>query len=79
MVKFVDGDEHLWLDPAYEEVRKLIADGAAEIAKNYDVDGIHYDDYFYPSKGFTNKKYRFFKIPCYSKRKKRSFLCKKKS
>lgn len=38
-----------WLDPAYEQVRSLIADGAAEIALNYDVDGIHIDDYFYPT------------------------------
>ena len=27
----------------------MIAQGAAEIAENYDVDGIHFDDYFYPS------------------------------
>lgn len=26
----------------------MIADGAAEIAEQYDVDGIHFDDYFYP-------------------------------
>lgn len=45
----VEGDEHLWLNPAYEEVRRLIADGAKEIAENYNVDGIHYDDYFYPT------------------------------
>ncbi len=48
-VQTVAGDEHLWLDPAYPEVRALIAEGAAEIAENYDVDGIHYDDYFYPT------------------------------
>ena len=45
----VEGDGHLWLNPAYEEVRNLIAEGAKEIAENYDVDGIHYDDYFYPT------------------------------
>ncbi len=48
-VNFVEGDSHLWLDPSHSEVRKLIADGASEICKNYDVDGIHYDDYFYPT------------------------------
>lgn len=48
-VRAVEGDEHLWLDPAYPEVRSLIAEGAAEIARNYQVDGIHYDDYFYPT------------------------------
>lgn len=45
----VKNDEHLWLNPAYEDVRKLVADGAAEIAENYNVDGIHFDDYFYPT------------------------------
>lgn len=45
----VNGDKHLWLDPGYSEVRKMIADGAAEIVRLYDVDGIHFDDYFYPT------------------------------
>jgi len=37
-----------YLNPAYSDVRKLIADGVSEIVKNYNVDGIHIDDYFYP-------------------------------
>ncbi len=45
----VTGDKHLWLNPGYSEVRQLIADGAAEIVRKYEVDGIHYDDYFYPT------------------------------
>ncbi len=45
----VEGDKHLWLNPGYSEVRQLIADGAAEMVKKYDIDGIHYDDYFYPT------------------------------
>ncbi len=40
----------LYLDPGSPEAIKLITDGIAEIVKNYDVDGIHFDDYFYPSK-----------------------------
>lgn len=39
-----------WLNPAYPEVRQLISDGVSEIVNNYDVDGIHIDDYFYPTK-----------------------------
>lgn len=31
------------------EVRELIVNGIAEIAAKYDVDGIHWDDYFYPA------------------------------
>ncbi len=39
----------IYYNPAYPEVRKLIIDGIAEIVRNYDVDGIQMDDYFYPS------------------------------
>lgn len=38
-----------YLNPAYDEVVKYISDGAAEIVSNYDVDGLHIDDYFYPT------------------------------
>lgn len=38
-----------YLNPAYEEVRRLIIDGAREILEKYDVDGLHMDDYFYPT------------------------------
>ncbi len=40
----------LYLDPGNPAAIKLITDGVAEIVKNYEVDGIHFDDYFYPSK-----------------------------
>lgn len=46
-VKSVSG--YYYLDPAYDEVRELIAAGAAEIVSRYDVDGLHIDDYFYPT------------------------------
>ena len=39
----------LYLDPASEEVQTYIAEGVAEILQNYAVDGIHLDDYFYPT------------------------------
>ena len=39
----------LYYNPASSEVQKLILDGIREIIENYDVDGIHFDDYFYPS------------------------------
>lgn len=53
----VKDDEHLWLNPAYDEVIQLVADGASEIVENYNVDGIHFDDYFYPTtdKSFDKK------------------------
>jgi len=45
----VNNSEQLWLNPAYEDVRNLICDGVSEIVRNYNVDGIHIDDYFYPT------------------------------
>lgn len=45
----VEYDGRIYLNPAYAEVRKLIADGAGEAVKKYDIDGVHIDDYFYPT------------------------------
>lgn len=39
----------LYLDPANQEVRAYIADAVAELCHNYALDGIHFDDYFYPT------------------------------
>lgn len=49
-----------YLNPAYSEVISLIADGAREIVANYDVDGLHIDDYFYPTTdaSFDNAEYQ---------------------
>jgi uncharacterized lipoprotein YddW (UPF0748 family) len=38
-----------FLNPAYPEVIELIGRGAEEITQRYNVDGIHIDDYFYPT------------------------------
>ena len=37
------------LNPADETARQLIVDGVREIVSQYPVDGIHFDDYFYPT------------------------------
>jgi uncharacterized lipoprotein YddW (UPF0748 family) len=42
---------NLYYNPAVKEVQDLITNGIKEIVTNYDVDGIHFDDYFYPSLG----------------------------
>ena len=39
----------LYYNPEVEGVKQHIVDTVKEIAMNYDVDGIHFDDYFYPS------------------------------
>lgn len=46
-VKVID-NIGIYYNPASSEVESLILDGIEEIIKNYDVDGIHFDDYFYP-------------------------------
>ena len=45
----VSVSDRWYLNPAHPEVRRLICDGATEILSKYDVDGIHLDDYFYPT------------------------------
>lgn len=39
----------IYLDPANPDVQAYIAAGVQEILDNYAVDGIHFDDYFYPT------------------------------
>ena len=52
-------DGLLYLDPSYDEVHSLIADGASEILAEYDFDGIHLDDYFYPTEFEFDDLYEF--------------------
>lgn len=40
-------DEKLILNPSEPAVQKFIVDTIMEIVENYDVDGLHFDDYFY--------------------------------
>lgn len=47
-------DGFYYLDPAEPAVREMVVNGALEIARNYNVDGIHMDDYFYPSAGIDD-------------------------
>ena len=47
ILKCVSG--RMYLDPAYSEARELVVNGAVEIVKLYEVDGVHMDDYFYPT------------------------------
>ncbi len=37
-----------WYDPSLDQVKKLSLDVVRDIVLRYDVDGIHFDDYFYP-------------------------------
>ncbi len=48
------GDGKLYYNAGVPEVRRLVADGVAEIVRGYDVDGVVFDDYFYPYVSYTN-------------------------
>ncbi|WP_116246767.1 glycoside hydrolase family 10 protein [Nocardiopsis sp. FIRDI 009] len=41
------GDE-AYLDPGNPEVRAWVTDVVLDVVERYDVDGVHFDDYFYP-------------------------------
>lgn len=42
-------DSGIYFNPASSEANELIVNGVKEIVSNYQVDGICFDDYFYPS------------------------------
>lgn len=45
----VDYNSGKFYNPAYPQVRQLLVDGMVELVRNYSIDGIHWDDYFYPA------------------------------
>ena len=57
-----------YYNPSSDDVIKLINNGVAEIVKNYDVDGVIFDDYFYPTLGsnysskFDAEEYNDYKL-----------------
>jgi uncharacterized lipoprotein YddW (UPF0748 family) len=53
VIKYTDGN--YYYNPALPEVRQLVIDGIMEIVNNYNVDGIHMDDYFYPGTDFNDE------------------------
>ncbi len=52
-----------YLDPSYPQVREWIAFAAREICERYAVEGVHIDDYFYPTKdeSFDRKSYQAYR------------------
>ncbi len=51
---FVSGSLTM-LNPGLPQVRNYLTQVIADIAGRYDIDGIHFDDYFYPSAGMTGQ------------------------
>ena len=50
-------EKGIFYNPAEEEVEELILKGIKEILDNYEVDGIHFDDYFYPDDKIDEQNY----------------------
>ncbi|MGO8931348.1 MAG: glycoside hydrolase family 10 protein [Limisphaerales bacterium] len=42
--------EFLWLDPGEKDVQDYSLSVVMDVVRRYDVDGVHFDDYFYPYK-----------------------------
>lgn len=42
-------DNAYYYNPSIEEVKRLVVDGVMEVVRGYNIDGIHFDDYFYPA------------------------------
>lgn len=44
-------DEQGYLDPGNPDVREWVGDVVLDVVERYDIDGVHFDDYFYPYPG----------------------------
>jgi uncharacterized lipoprotein YddW (UPF0748 family) len=45
--------DYQWMDPGEPAVQKRSLDVMLDVVQNYDVDGVHIDDYFYPYKSYA--------------------------
>ncbi|KPK77874.1 MAG: hypothetical protein AMJ79_01820 [Phycisphaerae bacterium SM23_30] len=52
IVKALQGG-YYWLDPALKETQDYSIDVVMDVVRRYDVDGIHFDDYFYPYRDYN--------------------------
>lgn len=50
----------IFYNPASDEVKALILKGVKELVENYDIDGIHFDDYFYPDQTIDLDNYQIY-------------------
>jgi uncharacterized lipoprotein YddW (UPF0748 family) len=46
---------YLWLDPTEEGARDYLLTVIMDVVRRYDIDGVHFDDYFYPYPEKPNK------------------------
>ncbi len=43
-----------WMDPAQKGTQDRTTDVVMDLVKRYDIDGVHFDDYFYPYPSYNN-------------------------
>jgi uncharacterized lipoprotein YddW (UPF0748 family) len=48
VVTYPKTDGQLYYNPGIPEVRQFVIDAMMDAVDNYDIDGVHFDDYFYP-------------------------------
>lgn len=53
-----EGNGGIYLNPSRKEVLNYITMGLKELCENYNIDGVIYDDYFYPSKTIDLNNYK---------------------
>lgn len=54
------GEKGIYYDPSSELVKQLIIEQVSELIKNYNLDGIHFDDYFYIDYSIDSFEYKLF-------------------
>ena len=52
-------DNKLYLDPGEPISAKYVIDSIMEVVENYDIDGVHFDDYFYQNM-IDDKTYKYW-------------------
>jgi uncharacterized lipoprotein YddW (UPF0748 family) len=62
---FFTYDIHKYFNPGIPEVRDYVTDIVGDIVARYDIDGIHFDDYFYPYPA-RNERGQVMRIPDYN-------------
>jgi hypothetical protein len=55
------------LDPGRTEVRNYVTRVIMDVVRRYDIDGVHFDDYFYPYGGIRSEDFSTFTHPNYNR------------
>ena len=58
----VHTEKYKFLNPGIPDAREYVKQVVLDVVKRYDIDGIHFDDYFYPYSGVTDEDLETFTI-----------------